>query len=80
MGGKGVGIGLIGLGTIGTGVAKVLRGNGSVIEERLGFPLRLVRAADLDPARGRAVDLGEARFDGDAEALIDDPEVDVVSS
>ena len=48
-----VGVGLIGLGTIGTGVAKVLRAQRRVIAQRLGFPLRLVRIADLD-ARARS--------------------------
>lgn len=73
-----VGVGLIGLGTIGTGVAKVLAGNAAVIEQRLGFPLRLVRVADLDTDTDRGVDLGEVRFDSDAEGLIDDPGVDIV--
>ncbi len=39
-----VGVGLIGLGTIGTGVVKVLERNAAVISQRLGFPLRLVTA------------------------------------
>jgi homoserine dehydrogenase len=75
---RGVGVGLIGLGTIGIGVAKVLRQNAAVIEQRLGFPLRLVRVAELDASRAHKVDLGGARFDGDAEALIADPEVAIV--
>jgi homoserine dehydrogenase len=53
---KAVGVGLVGLGTIGTGVVKVLVNNASEIEERLGFPLRLVRVADLDTQRDRGVD------------------------
>ena len=73
-----VGVGLIGLGTIGTGVARVLSENAGVIEERLGFPLRLVRVADLDTERDRGVDLGGARFDSDAEGLIADPAVEIV--
>ncbi len=75
---EGVGVGLIGLGTIGTGVARVLRENAAVIAARLGFPLRLVRVADLDASRARGVDLGGARFDADAEGLIEDPEVSIV--
>jgi homoserine dehydrogenase len=75
---RGVGVGLIGLGTIGTGVAKVLRRNAAVIEQRLGFPLRLVRVAELDPARANGVDLSGVRFDADAEGLIADPEVSIV--
>ena len=55
---KGVGVGLIGFGTIGTGVVKVLQNNADVIEQRLGFPLRLVRIADLDLETDRGVSLG----------------------
>ncbi len=73
-----VGIGLIGLGTIGTGVVKVLSRNAEVIAQRLGFPLRLVRIADIDTERDRGVDLGGIRFDADAAGLIDDPAVDIV--
>jgi homoserine dehydrogenase len=73
-----VGIGIIGLGTIGTGVAKVLRRNGSVISQKLGFPLRLLRVADIDTERARGVDLRGVRFDCDSEGLIADPEVSIV--
>jgi homoserine dehydrogenase len=75
---RGIGIGLIGLGTIGTGVVKVLQRNAAVIEQRLGFPLRVVRVADLDTATDRGVDLSGVRFDADADGLIDDPEVSIV--
>ncbi|MGH0036873.1 MAG: homoserine dehydrogenase [Myxococcota bacterium] len=75
---KPVGIGLIGLGTIGTGVVKVLRDNAEVIAQRLGFPLRLVRVADLDLETDRGVDLSGVRFDSDTPGLIADPEVDIV--
>jgi homoserine dehydrogenase len=78
MAGQGVGVGLIGFGTIGTGVVRVLRDNAAVIAERLGFPLRLVRVADIDLERDRGVDLGGARFDADADGLVDDPAVDIV--
>ncbi len=73
-----VGVGLIGLGTIGTGVAKVLRNNADVIEKRLGFPVRLVRIADLDLETDRGVDLTGIRFDDDSDALLADPDVHVV--
>ena len=74
----GLGVGLIGFGTIGVGVVKVLQRNADVIAGRLGVPLRLVRIADLDVARDRGVDLAGVRFDADAQGLIDDPAVDLV--
>jgi homoserine dehydrogenase len=73
-----VGVGLIGFGTIGTGVAKVLRNNADVIEQRLGFPIRLVRIADLDVETDRGVALDGVHFDADSASLIEDPEVDIV--
>ena len=73
-----VGIGLIGFGTIGKGVVKVLARNGDVIAQRLGFPLKLVRIADLDTETDRGVDLTGIRFDSDSAGLIADPEVDIV--
>jgi homoserine dehydrogenase len=75
---EGLGVGLIGFGTIGTGVATVLQRNADVITARLGFPLRLVRIADLDTTRDRGVDLAGVVFDADANALIDDPTVHLV--
>ena len=73
-----VGVGLLGLGTIGTGVVKVLGRNAAIIEQRLGFPLRLVRIADIDTDRDRGVDLSGIRFDDDGAGLIADPEVEIV--
>ncbi len=73
-----VGVGLVGFGTIGTGVVKLLQRNYEVMRERLGFPLRMVRIADLDTVRDRGVDLSGIRFDADATGLLDDPAVDIV--
>ncbi len=73
-----VGVGLIGLGTIGTGVVKVLQQNADVIEQRLGVPLRMVRIADLDLETDRGVDLSGITFDADTEGLLADPKVDIV--
>ncbi|MFT5695055.1 MAG: homoserine dehydrogenase, partial [Myxococcota bacterium] len=74
----GVGVGLVGFGTIGAGVAKVLINNAEIIESRLGFPLRLVRIADLDLDTDRGVDLAGIRFDADGQGLLSDPDVDIV--
>jgi len=75
---RAIGVGIVGLGTIGTGVVKVLQRNADVIEQRLGFPLRLVRVADLDLDSDRGVDLSAVRFDSDSDGLLADPEVDIV--
>ena len=78
MASEGVGVGLVGFGTIGAGVAKVLIQNADVIEARLGFPLRLTRIADLDLDTDRGIDVSGIRFDADGQGLLADPEVDIV--
>jgi homoserine dehydrogenase len=73
-----IGVGLVGFGTIGTGVVKLLQRNYDVMRERLGFPLRMLRIADLDTVRDRGVDLSGIRFDADSDGLVEDPGVDIV--
>ncbi len=44
-------VGILGLGNIGSGTVEILQRNADLLERRLGAPIELVRAADLDPAR-----------------------------
>lgn len=73
-----IGVGVIGFGTVGTGVAKILLGSGALIRRRVGVPIELVRVADLDTVRDRGVALPPGVLISDARALIDDPAVDIV--
>ncbi len=71
-------VGLIGFGTIGTGVVKLLQQQRRQIRQRLGAHLTLTRIADLDTRRDRGVRLGDAVLTDDAQALTDDPGIDIV--
>jgi homoserine dehydrogenase len=73
-----LGIGLLGLGTVGTGVARVLLTKSAALEQRIGRPVRLVKVLVRDPARPRGVDVGQAPLVTDPASVIDDPDVDVV--
>jgi len=75
---KSINVGLIGLGTVGAGVVKLLRNNAETIERRLGVPVNLVRAADLDESRAKALKLGKKIYTNSATDVINDPAVDVV--
>jgi homoserine dehydrogenase len=48
-------LGLIGFGTIGSGVVKLLQQSGELIEKRLGAKLVLKKIADLDIVTARVV-------------------------
>ena len=71
-------VGLIGFGTIGTGVVKLLQRNRSLIREKLGVALDLTRVADIDTKRDRGVKLGRGMLVPDARRVLDDPHIDVV--
>jgi homoserine dehydrogenase len=73
-----IGIGLLGFGTIGAGVVKILQENGGLIESRTGLKLVLRRAADLDLERDRGVALAPGLLTRDAAAVVAAPDVDVV--
>ena len=71
-------VGLIGFGTVGTGVAKVLLENADIITRRLGVPIVLKRIADLDITTDRGLVIPEGILTTDAQSILDDPEIDIV--
>lgn len=75
---KKINVGLIGFGTVGTGVVKVLRDNAGVIKDRLGAEVALKRIADTDILRDRGVKLDDGVLTKDASAVINDPDISVV--
>ena len=71
-------IGLIGFGTVGTGLVKILQENGKILEKRLGIPIVLKRIADLDVTRDRGVKVNPSLFTTKASEVIEDPEISIV--
>lgn len=71
-------IGLIGFGTVGTGVVKTLQGNAEIIERRLGQKLLLKRIVDLDLEKDRGVKLENVILSRDPMDVIADPEISIV--
>jgi homoserine dehydrogenase len=75
---KDIKVGLIGFGTVGSGVAKILQKNSRLIEKRLGARLILKRVADVDLKTDRGVKLKRGVLTRRAEDVIKDPEIDIV--
>jgi len=72
-------IGLLGLGTVGSGVVKVLEAQRAEMEERAGCRLALHRIAEADRMRPReGLDLTRLPLVADANQVLGDPEVQVV--
>src|SRR3989338_9792268 len=73
-----VNVGLLGLGTVGTGVAKVLLERSAWFARRAGVPITLKRIAPRHPARQPAVRLKAGLVTSDARAILRDPDIQVV--
>jgi homoserine dehydrogenase len=71
-------VGLLGIGTVGSGTFEVLARNQEEIRRRAGTGIQITVVADLDTARAEAIVKGRARVVADAAAVVADPEVDVV--
>jgi len=78
MGAKEISVGLLGLGTVGMGVVKLLRENAALIEKRLGAKLTLKRIADIDPDRPRPVAVPREILTTDARSVIGDPGISII--
>lgn len=73
-----IGVAVLGLGNIGGAVARALVHDASALERQSGLTLELVGGFARGPEYGERAGIGRERVSSDAEALIDDPQVDVV--
>ncbi len=75
---KKINIGLLGCGTIGTGVAKILIQNRDLIRARVGADLNLKYVADIDLKTDRGIRFDKEVFTNDAYKVVDDPDIDII--
>ena len=71
-------VGLIGFGTVGTGLVKILQENAKLLEKRLGLSIVLKRIADLDITSDRGVKVNRALLTQKVGDILDDPEIAIV--
>ena len=75
---KPIQVGLLGIGTVGSGTFNVLKRNQEEIQRRAGRGIEITMVADLDVARAKAV-VGEGvTVVNDARQIIANPEIDIV--
>lgn len=72
-----INIGILGLGTVGSGTTQVLRDNATEIARRLGREVRIAAICARDPARVAQI-CPEAQCFADPMALVRQPEIDIV--
>lgn len=75
---KQIKVGLLGFGTIGTGVVRLFQKNSDLIKERTGIEISLARIADLDITTDRGVTVAPELLTTDAAAVIEADDIDIV--
>ena len=71
-------VGLLGIGTVGSGTFSVLMRNQQEIRRRAGRGIQIAMIADLDTARARSIVGGTIEVVADARAVIANPAIDII--
>jgi homoserine dehydrogenase len=75
---KPIQVGLLGIGTVGSGVFNVLRRNQEEIRRRAGRGIEITMVADLDVERAKSVVGAGVQVVNNARAIIANPDIDIV--
>jgi homoserine dehydrogenase len=75
---KSIRLGILGLGTVGTGVVRILERNAALIERRIGLPLEVKRIAVRDSSKVRGVSIPDGVLTTDPFEVVRDSDVDIV--
>ena len=75
---KPVKVGLLGLGTVGTGVVRIVEGNQDHLSSQVGSPIIIQKIAVKNSEKPRDIDVDPSKFTMDPWEVIRDPEIDVI--
>jgi homoserine dehydrogenase len=73
-----IGIGLLGLGVVGSGVARILHEKAAVYERQIGRPVAIRHVLVRDPAKQRDFPMDPSLLTTSANDILADPDVDLV--
>jgi homoserine dehydrogenase len=74
-----INVGLIGLGTVGTGAFRILQENADLIRDRVGVPVEITKIAVRDVKRDRGIAIPAGILTTNPSHIIDDPNIDIVA-
>ena len=75
---KEVCIGILGFGTVGTGVIKGLYKNQKIIADRIGIKISILKIADINISKDRGIDIPNEILTTDANSVIFDESIDII--
>ncbi|MFH1062457.1 MAG: homoserine dehydrogenase [Candidatus Omnitrophota bacterium] len=73
-----INVGLIGFGTIGCGVVKVLQQKAKILEKKLGLSINLACVCDLDIESDRGIDIDKTMLTTDVQKILNNEQIQIV--
>ena len=75
---KPVKVGLLGFGTVGTGVVRIVEGHQEDLQRQTGAPIEVTKILVKNLDKARSIHVDNEKLTTDARSIIEDPEIDVV--
>lgn len=75
---KGISVGLLGLGTVGSGVIQIIENHQSQLQHQVGCPVHVEKVVVRSINKDRAVEIDESKLTTNVEEVIENPNIDVV--
>lgn len=73
-----ISVGLLGLGTVGSGVVKIIKNHQDKLMHQVGCPVEVKKVLVQDLNKQREVDIEASLLTGSPEEIIDDPDIDII--
>ncbi|WP_102345011.1 homoserine dehydrogenase [Bacillus sp. Marseille-P3661] len=75
---KSISVGLLGLGTVGSGVVQIIEQHQDKLMHQIGCPVEITKIVVKDVHKKRDIDIDPAKLTTDPEEVLNDPSIDVV--
>ncbi len=75
---KPIKVGLFGLGTVGTGVVRIVEGHQADLERQIGSPIVIEKVLVRDKHKARGIHVDDSKVTEDPYEIINDPNIDVL--
>ncbi|SEM68004.1 homoserine dehydrogenase [Paenibacillus sp. OV219] len=75
---KPIKVGLLGLGTVGTGVVRLVEGHQSDLESQVGSPIVIEKVLVQNKSKARSINIDSSKLTEDVWEIIHNPEIDVI--
>lgn len=75
---KSIKVGLLGLGTVGTGVVRIVEGHQEDLQRQIGSPIEIVKILVQDKNKARTIEVDPNKLTNNPKDIIENPEIDIV--